>query len=163
MLTRALNYLTDKSLIIFKKYKNSYALYEGSDFDIEDELAKALKEALKYPFQKLLRIFFQKKLLQEHYLQTGSLRWAEMALCTPDEVSDIIEGFKPKSSQFALFLIVSTEDTQVVSTLVDRFEQKEKPIIFGKNVLHSDMFEFFSEYYALQGNIPKFKYLLKIR
>ena len=84
-----------------------------------------------------------------------------MALCTPDEVSDIIEGFKPKSSQFALFLIVSTENTQVVSALADRFDQKEKPIIFGKNVLHSDMFELFSEYYALQEISQNSSALLK--
>ena len=162
MLTRALNYLTDKSLIIFKKYKNSYALYEGSDFDIEDELAKALKEAPQISVSKIATDFLPKEIVaKRHYLQTGSLRWAEMALCTPDEVSDIIEGFKPKSSQFALFLIVSTEDTQVVSTLVERFEQKEKPIIFGKNVLHSDMFELFSEYYALQEISQNSSALLK--
>ena len=52
-ITSAIKYLTERSLIIFKKYKNSYALYEGSDFDIEDELAKALKKIHhNYHFQK---------------------------------------------------------------------------------------------------------------
>ena len=150
-ITKAINYLTEKSLIIFKKYKNSYALYEGSDFDIEDELAKALKEAPQISVSKIAMDFLPKEIVaKRHYLQTGSLRWAEMALCTKDEVSDLVEAFQPKSSQFALFLIVSTEEAKAVSTLVDHYKKKDKPVIFGRNILHNDMFELFSEYYSLR-------------
>lgn len=150
-ITSAIKYLTERSLIIFKKYKNSYALYEGSDFDIEDELAKALKNTPQLSLSKIAGDFLQKEIVaKRHYLQTGSLRWAEMALCTPEEVKGILDSFQYTPSNFALFLIVSSEDENAVSEINEKYKASTKNVIFGRNVLHNDMFEFFSEYYALK-------------
>ena len=34
----------------------------------------------------------------------------EMAVCTEDEITDVVKAFEPKASSFALFLIVSSEE-----------------------------------------------------
>lgn len=150
-ITKITNYLIEKSLIIFKKYKSSFALYEGSDFDIEEELSKALKQATQISVSKIAADFLPKEIVaKRHYLQTGSLRWAEMALCTRDEVSDIVQSFQPKASNFALFLIVSSEDEEEISSLSEADYEAKEHVIFGRNILHNDMFEYFSEYYALR-------------
>ena len=70
-ITRVTNYLIEKSLLIFKKYKNSFALYEGSDFDIEDELSKALKQAPQISVSKIATDFLPKKLLLQETLFTN--------------------------------------------------------------------------------------------
>ena len=150
-ITRVTNYLIEKSLLIFKKYKNSFALYEGSDFDIEDELSKALKQAPQISVSKIATDFLPKEIVaKRHYLQTGTLRWAEMALCTPDEVVDIVNSFQPKASNFALFLIISSEDEELVCSFSEAEYNAKKHVIFGRNILHNDMYEYFSEYYALR-------------
>ena len=61
---KATDYLTEKSLIIFRKHKDSFALYEGSDFDIEDELSKALQKAPKISAADITLKFVPGKLLQ---------------------------------------------------------------------------------------------------
>ena len=74
-ITRSVNYLKNKSIIIYRNFKKSYALYDGSDFDIEDELSKALIEAPQIPVSKIAANFLPKEIVaKRHYLQTGSLR-----------------------------------------------------------------------------------------
>ena len=73
-----------------------------------------------------------------------------MALCTPDEVVDIVNSFQPKASNFALFLIISSEDEELVCSFSEAEYNAKKHVIFGRNILHNDMYEYFSEYYALR-------------
>ena len=162
-ITRVTKYLIEKSLLIFKKYKNSFALYEGSDFDIEDELSKALKQAPQISVSKIATEFLPKEIVaKRHYLQTGTLRWAEMALCTPDEVVDIVNSFQPKASNFALFLIISSEDEELVCSFSEAEYNAKKHVIFGRNILHNDMYEYFlnKHQYFLRLQNPFFHKLL---
>ena len=59
-----------------------------------------------------------------------------------------MDSFQPKASNFALFLIVLSEKNKEENPY-SKIDQKEY-VVLGKNTLHSDMFELFSEYYALQ-------------
>jgi predicted HTH domain antitoxin len=160
-ITKITNDLTDESLIIFKKYKNAYALFEGSDFDIEAELANKLKVTSPPKLSEITQHFLSSEIVaKRHYLQSGTMRWAEIKLCTPDEVSEIVNDFQPNTSKFALLLIISSESAEEYGAICDKYLDHEH-VIFGRNSTLSEVQEYFIEYYALSDLLQNSNALLK--
>ena len=90
-LNKALSQLEDWSMIIFKKYQDSYAIFAGSDFDVEEVLDDTLKEIGDIDFailNELARI--QPILAKRHYHETGVMRWYEVKVCRLRDVKEII-------------------------------------------------------------------------
>ena len=160
-ITKITNDLIDGSLIIFKKYKNAYALFEGSDFDIETELANKLKVTSPPKLSEISKHFLSSEIVaKRHYLQSGTMRWAEIKLCAPDEVSEIVNTFRPNTSKFALLLIVSSENIEEYEAICDKYLDHEY-VIFGRNGTLSEVQEYFIEYYALSDLLQNSNALLK--
>ena len=74
------------------------------------------------------------------------MRWAE-AVCTEDEITDVVKVFELASS-FALFLIVSSEEEGELNLQLDA--DKEQFIVLGRTTIPTKMFELFNEYWALE-------------
>ena len=98
------------SIIIFKKYLDSYAVYAGSDFDI-DQALNEYDVAEKVDFKKLRTIAqLQPVLAKRHYHSTGSLCWFDTDIAPVSEAQKRVENFSPKSGAIGQFvLLIPTE------------------------------------------------------
>lgn len=77
----ALANLISWSHIIFRKHLGSYAIYAGSDFDIEGALTEALANLPDVNFRELRSLAgLQPVLAKRHYHKTGALRWFDVDL-----------------------------------------------------------------------------------
>lgn len=69
------------SLVKFKKFSNSYSIFEGSDFDIEFAIDDALKKVDSINFSKLSEIAsFKPFVAKRHYHEFGALRWMNIEI-----------------------------------------------------------------------------------
>lgn len=100
------------SSIIYKKHLSAYAIYAGSDFDIEEAISKAREETRAIDFRALKKLAgLQPILAKRHYHKTGTLRWFDVDLVP---LQDVIEKAKqPPSCDGSIgrfLLAVSTEN-----------------------------------------------------
>ena len=89
----ALAQLQEWSLVIYRKFDDSFSIFEGSDFDIENAVSQALRSTGDVDFNRLEALAgLQPIVAKRHYHETGALRWfdvrimplatAENAACT---------------------------------------------------------------------------------
>ncbi|MBX3399558.1 MAG: hypothetical protein KF873_12515 [Gemmataceae bacterium] len=80
----AVQSLTRRSVVVFRRHTGSYALWEGSDVDIDDRLQAARRSVEQ---DQNLADFLTRQLppqpltARRHYFQTGTLRYFEAAYC----------------------------------------------------------------------------------
>lgn len=99
--------LVDWSVIIFRKHIGSYAIYAGSDFDIEAAVDKARQLGVGVDYRRLARYAtLQPVLAKRHYEATGALRWFEIELAPLHEVEDRVRSYRPAAGAAGLFLLV---------------------------------------------------------
>ncbi len=78
---RALKKLESRSIIIYRRYRDAYSLWEGSDVDIEARLAEARRslETDERLAEALTRHFKPRPLVaRRHSFQTGTLRYFDV-------------------------------------------------------------------------------------
>lgn len=107
----ALDQLKKWSFVIFKKHLNAYAIYAGSDFDIDEAVEQAREEIRTVDFKALKRIAgLQPILAKRHYHKTGALRWFEIDIVPLNRVVESIQNYMPENEAIGQFLLaVSTE------------------------------------------------------
>ena len=83
-------------IIIFRKHLDAYAIFAGSDFDIEQALEDALEETRELELEKLQELAnLQPILAKKHFHETGTLRWFELDISTVDELAIRAKNFEP--------------------------------------------------------------------
>ena len=70
--------LESASVIFYSKFKQSYVLSEGSDFNLNDAMREQIQDLESLPFEQLEQ--FEPIVAKKHYQITGSLRWMEVKL-----------------------------------------------------------------------------------
>lgn len=100
------------SSIIYKKHLGAYAIYAGSDFDIDDAVSKAREETRGIDFQVLKKLAgLQPILAKRHYHTTGTLRWFDVDLVPIRDVIEKARQSPPCDGSIGRFLLaVSTEN-----------------------------------------------------
>ena len=108
---QALTKLQDWALIIFRKFSNAYAVFEGSDFDIERAVEQALATISEVDFARLNALAdFQPIVAKRHYHTTGALRWFDVALMPLAEVEQAAANYTPRHGAIgAFFLAIPTQ------------------------------------------------------
>lgn len=102
----ALKQLQEWSLIVFRKFTDSYAIYAGSDFDIDDAVRNALAFMREVDFRKLQSISeLQPILAKRHYHETGALRWFDVEISPVQDLSQRIDSYQPNAGIIGLFLL----------------------------------------------------------
>lgn len=101
----AIQLLSQRSVAVFRRHTGSYALWEGSDVDIEDRLLAA-RQAVER--DQRLATFLSTQLpprpmiARRHYFQTGTLRYFETLYCDrADFQSDLFQSAVSGNSQNA--------------------------------------------------------------
>ena len=118
---KALKDLEKWSAVIFRKHFNSWAIYAGSDFDIEGSLQKELA-ARQLDLKQLGDLVQMRPIIaKKHYHETGTLRWFKVEIVSTEKVHDSARNFRPTDGMAGtFFLVVPTEnnyDTKTITAL----------------------------------------------
>ena len=109
----AIKSLGDKSIIIFKKFRDVYGLFEGSDFDIEDALKIASREISSNDLSSVSDAFAVSSIsAKRHYHQTGSLRWCDLRVMPVNQLDVSAKALAKESSAFGLFALALPTDNE---------------------------------------------------
>ncbi len=77
----ALKDLQHWSVISFRRHSGAYALFAGSDFDIEAAIAEAIAAAPALDLSQLRALAdLQPRLAKRHHAETGSMRWFDVSV-----------------------------------------------------------------------------------
>lgn len=109
---RILNQLQKWSLVIFKKHLGAYAIFAGSDFDIDEAVSKARENVKEIDFSSLKKLInLQPILAKRHYHETGSLRWFDVEIVPIDILQEIADNYRPKNGSIGQFILaISTQN-----------------------------------------------------
>ena len=116
-LKRTLNQLEKWSLIIFKKFLAAYAIYAGSDFDIEGAVNSELATIESIDFGVLNSFAeLQPILAKRHYHETGSMRWFNITLAPLHNVIDMAHRYRPEKGAAGQFIFAIPTDGENMQT-----------------------------------------------
>lgn len=94
------------SLVAYRKFLGGYAVYAGSDFDIEAATEKALSDIENVDFEQLRTLAsLQPVMAKRHYHETGALRWFDVEIAPLSDVLQNASEFEPGASTIGLFLL----------------------------------------------------------
>lgn len=110
-ITAVLDQLKAWSLVIFRKFADAYAIYAGSDFDIDCAVEEALHRAREVDLSAMQRLAgLQPVLAKRHYHETGALRWFDVEIAPLGSLIDRARSYSPKNGTIGEFLLaVPTE------------------------------------------------------
>lgn len=111
---KAIAQLRSWSLVLYKKFLNAYAIYAGSDFDIEQAVEEKLGEQSEIDFTALRSLAsLQPILAKRHYHKYGTLRWFDVDIIPLNGLADRVKSFCPSpgtAGQFLLAIPTSNEE-----------------------------------------------------
>ena len=130
-LTDTLAQLQQWSLLIYRKFSDSYSIFEGSDFDAEATVGRVLETMEEADFALLNSIAdLQPIVAKRHYHETGAMRWYDVAIAPLEDVRAGLQSYCPKPGGVGTFLLTvptlndSVESAQLsASQLADQAEQ----------------------------------------
>ena len=106
----AIDRLKEWSLIIYRRFDDSYSVFEGSDFDIEHAVSRALESMGGLDFNRLEALAkLQPIVAKWHYHRTGALRWFDVRVLPLAEVDVAVGTYVPLNGAIgAFFLAIPT-------------------------------------------------------
>ena len=152
----ALTHLQKQSLIIFKKFLDAYAIYAGSDFNIDQAIDKELAQTAQINFETLAELAnIQPMLAKRHYHQTGAMRWYEVKLTAVSELPESgkdCQLAKGIAGQFILAIATEGESSKQVQQRCQRVIDATNglDIIVGTTERTSNLFPLASELEAIR-------------
>ena len=100
----ALERLQETSLVIYRKFSNSYSIFEGSDFDIEHAVDEAYDTIDELDFSRLTALAgLQPVIAKHHYHKTGAIRWFETAVVPLRDVEERASNYLPNNGAIGAF------------------------------------------------------------
>jgi len=99
------------SFVIYRKFSDSFSIYEGSDFEIDTAVEAALQnigEMNASVFRK--QFVFQPIIAKRHYHETGALRWFDTTVLPLAEAARAASEYQPRNGAIGCFILaVSTQ------------------------------------------------------
>lgn len=111
----ALDDLQRWRLVAFRKFRGAFALTEGSDFDIDEAIERALEETRELDFSSVEALSrLQPIVAKRHYHETGALRWFDVVVVPAARISDAVGDYAAQRGAIgAFFLTIPTEGETV--------------------------------------------------
>lgn len=110
-IVQALEQLTAWSFVVFRKFSDSYAIFAGSDFDIDQAVRSSLETLEELDFSALHRLAgIQPILAKRHYHETGAMRWFDVSFCSVGAAADVVADYRPTNGTIGLFLLTIPTD-----------------------------------------------------
>ncbi len=116
-LDRALAQLQEWSLVVYRKFSDSYSIFEGSDFDLDEAVDQALGTMEDVDFGRLNAIAdLSPVVAKRHYHETGALRWSDVVIAPLTELEGSLDSFRPRKEGMGTFLLaVPTRGESITS------------------------------------------------
>lgn len=135
-LSDALKDLSLWRVVVFRKYLGAWAIFEGSDFNI-DEAIKEVNSGLEMIDTKLLSRLanLHPIIAKRHYYETGSLRWMDISLQNHSELNKVFKKELMPKGAFGRFVLLLSEENLInidkknMSLLLD--ERKDFDLVVG--------------------------------
>ena len=125
-LSHILKELQNWSSIIFKKHLDSYAIFSGSDIDLDSEF-KYIENNLDTDTDKYLELIELEEcvIAKRHYHEKGTLRWLDKRLCSIKDLNNQLDNWDTLKGEIGSFILCSEK--------IDNPEayKKELPIFIG--------------------------------
>jgi len=150
----ALADLASASIIIYRKHNAAWAVYAGSDFDIDAAVEAAKRERSQSIDEQLKRLGVLPPLTaRKHYSKTGTLRWFARTVTTPHGAhSHTAPSTTSQTGRFVL--LVPDHETsieQLEQAARDLAKQTSDPLsLFGVPKGHHRLAEYAGELAALE-------------
>lgn len=132
-----LDALARRSAIVFRRHLGAYAVYAGSDFDIEAAVDEVRAEMVACDYARLRATGVLTPILaKREYHETGAMRWFEVDVATLEEAEQRIDSFKASAGAAGMFLLLINEagdGAARVRRLAEKLATQigNRPIAFG--------------------------------
>jgi hypothetical protein len=150
---QALEELSNASILIFRKHLQAWAIYAGSDFDIDAAVDSVKRQHSLGLEEQLERLAVLPPITaRKHYSETGTLRWFERMVSTPEKaLANVGMVRSGKSGRFLLLLpTVETAHTQIDKTAQSLARQGQPLDLFGVPKGHHRLAEYAADLAALE-------------
>ena len=152
----ALQDLSRWSILVFRKHLNSWAIYSGSDFDIDSAINEARSELGDINIKQLIELSELNPIVaKRHYHLTGNLRWYSRALIEAKFAEEYLSKFSPKPGAAGEFILLAPssdfsarQNKSLVKTLSEKFT--DSPIVIGYAPNSAKVYELGMELAALE-------------
>ena len=105
------------SFVIYRKFSDTYSIYEGSDFDIDDAVEKALENIGELNTSNFGKQFgLQPVIAKRHYHRTGALRWFDVAVVPLSDAGSAADGYTPRTGAIGCFILAIPTLSESVET-----------------------------------------------
>ena len=143
-LSESLTKLRDWSLVIYRRFNNSYSVFEGSDFDIDREVDGVLQGMDEPDLDRLNQVAGLDPIVaKRHYHETGAMRWFDLSIAPLDHIVANPESFRPSAEAMGAFLLAMPargesyeESSQKAREAVERAEDWDLVVGLSAEVWH---------------------------
>ncbi|MDE3259133.1 MAG: ATP-binding protein [Gemmatimonadota bacterium] len=98
--------LQRRSFVIYRKFTESFSIFEGSDFDAENAVEQALVGIGEVDFTALNALAgLQPIVAKRHYHKTGALRWFDVVVVPLAEVEQAATEYAPRHGAIGGFVL----------------------------------------------------------
>lgn len=105
--------LKEWSVILYRRHVGAYAIYAGSDFDIDAAVADVRARLPNVDLARLRALaLLQPVLAKRHYHRTGALRWFEVDIAPLRDGIERVRQFRPQNGATGLFLLLIGTDEE---------------------------------------------------
>ena len=102
----ALKYLRERSVVVFRKFSDTWAIFEGSDFDIDREVKEKYPDSNRPGFAALNSLTETHRVVaKRHYHRTGALRWFDVRIVPLEDVESAARDFSSREGAMGAFLL----------------------------------------------------------
>ena len=147
-LNKAIKSLEQKSIIVFRRFEASYAIFAGSDFDVEKAIEEEINNVTAEDVQRL--VSFQPIMAKRHFHTTGTMRWFEIKVLSKESKVDDADVFSISDDTVGIFIITSGNETdgKVIAKQYSK-TVKRCEVIVGLANTRSEVYSIAREYVAL--------------
>ncbi|MCY3554652.1 MAG: ATP-binding protein [Gemmatimonadetes bacterium] len=118
------------SFVIYRKFADSFSIYEGSDFDIDTAVENAhqnIGEMNASVFRKQFE--FQPIIAKRHYHETGALRWFDTTVLPLAEADCATREYQPRNGAIGCFILAiatQSESEELAEKVCEEIVQQSR-------------------------------------
>ena len=120
------------SFVIYRKFSDSYSIYEGSDFKIDDAIEQAKSNIEELNASNFGSQFgLQPVIAKRHYHKTGALRWFDVAVVPLADADSAADGYTPRNGAIGCFILAIptlSESLKTATKICDDIVQKPRDV-----------------------------------
>lgn len=134
-ISKTLSEMLVSSLIIYRRFNDSYCIFDGSDFDIEKAIDAADAKSIELDFARLTKLSgLPPVIAKRHYHDTGALRWFDMFVSLARDVTEVAEAYVPAdgtAGAFILALPAPSDPPDSVERIIRQAVAKNTEVVVG--------------------------------